>query len=93
MKNFSDMVREERPDFKAVNGGFQTLNIVELISLIIGQGNDPKTAIRQSRQLVNICDGSLRSMTKRRTAARSMKSIRLSCCSRAFRASWCFLTM
>lgn len=67
MKNFSDMVREERPDFKAVNGGFQTLNIVELISLIIGQGNDPKTAIRQSRQLVNICDGSLRSMTKRRT--------------------------
>lgn len=35
MNDFSIMVREERPDYKAVNNGFQSLDIVELLSLIV----------------------------------------------------------
>lgn len=67
MNDFSIMVREERPDYKAVNNGFQSLDIVELLSLIIGQGNDPTASTRQARQLINVCGGSLRAMTSRRT--------------------------
>lgn len=55
MNDFSIMVREERPDYKAVNNGFQSLDIVELLSLIIGQGNDPTASTRQARQLINVC--------------------------------------
>ncbi len=65
--NYSDLAREERPDYKVYNSGFSSLNAVELISLIIGQGKDASTAVRQARQIVNICDGSLRDMAKRRT--------------------------
>lgn len=36
--NYSDLAREERPDYKVYNSGFSSLNAVELISLIIGQG-------------------------------------------------------
>ena len=57
--DFSQLVCEERPDFKAVNNGLQSLDVVELLSLIIGQGKDPRIAIRQARQLVNMCGGSL----------------------------------
>ena len=65
--NYSDLAREERPDYKVYNSGFSSLNAVELISLIIGQGKDASTAVRQARQIMNICDGSLRDMAKRRT--------------------------
>ena len=57
--DFSQLVCEERPEFKAVNNGLQSLDVVELLSLIIGQGKDPRIAIRQARQLVNMCGGSL----------------------------------
>ncbi len=66
--NFSSLAREERPDYKVYNQGFAALNAVELISLIIGQGKDPRAAIRQARQLVNICGGSLRDLATRRAA-------------------------
>ena len=66
MTNFSDLAREERPDYKVYNHGFQSLNAVELLSLIIGQGKDPRKAMQQARQLVNICGGSLRDMAARR---------------------------
>ena len=66
MKNFSELVKEERPDYKACNNGFESLNAVELISLIIGQGVDQTNAIRQARQILNICGGSLRDVANRR---------------------------
>lgn len=66
MKNFSELVKEERPDYKACNSGFESLNAVELICLIIGQGADQTNAIRQARQIMNICGGSLRDVANRR---------------------------
>lgn len=66
MKNFSELVKEERPDYKACNSGFESLNAVELISLIIGQGTDQTNAIRQARQIMNVCGGSLRDVANRR---------------------------
>lgn len=64
--NFSNLVKEERPDFKAYNHGLASLNVVDLISLVL-QGSDAGIAQRQARQLVNICGGSLREMANRRT--------------------------
>ena len=53
MNNFSELVREERPDYKVYNSGFDSLNSVELISLIIGQGRSTRAAMQQARQIVN----------------------------------------
>lgn len=66
MNNFSEFVREERPDYKVYNSGFDSLNSVELISLIIGQGKSTHAAMQQARQIVNICGGSLRDIATRR---------------------------
>lgn len=66
MNNFSELVREERPDYKVYNSGFDSLNSVELISLIIGQGKSTHAAMQQARQIVNICGGSLRDIATRR---------------------------
>lgn len=66
--DFTSLLREERPDYKVSNQGIAALNAVELISLIIGQGKDPRAAIRQSRQLLNISGGSLRELAKLRAA-------------------------
>lgn len=66
MNNFSELVREERPDYKVYNSGFDSLNSVELISLIIGQGRSTRAAMQQARQIVNICGGSLRDIAARR---------------------------
>ena len=70
--NFSNLVKEERPDFKAYNHGLASLNVVDLISLVI-QGSNAGTAQRQARQLVNICGGSLREMANRRTEELEVK--------------------
>ncbi len=64
---YTSLAREERPDYKVYNNGFQSLNAVELISLIIGQGKDPSTAMQQARQIVNMCGGCLRDVARRRT--------------------------
>ena len=66
MNNFSELVREERPDYKVYNSGFDSLNSVELISLIIGQGKSTRAAMQQARQIVNICGGSRRDSATRR---------------------------
>lgn len=55
---YNSLLREERPDFKAYNNGFASLNNVELLSIIIGQGNDQSAALQQARQLLNMCGGS-----------------------------------
>ena len=57
---YNSLLREERPDFKAYNSGFASLNNVELLSIIIGQGND------QARQLLNMCGGKLHDIANRR---------------------------
>ena len=51
---YNSLLREERPDFKAYNNGFASLNNVELLSIIIGQGNDHGAALQQDRQLLNM---------------------------------------
>ena len=63
---YNSLLREERPDFKAYNNGFASLNNVELLSIIIGQGNDQGAALQQARQLLNMCGGSLRDVANRR---------------------------
>lgn len=63
---YNSLLREERPDFKAYNSGFASLNNVELLSIIIGQGNDQGAALQQARQLLNMCGGRLRNIANRR---------------------------
>ena len=63
---YNSLLREERPDFKAYNNGFASLNNVELLSIIIGQGNDQGAALQQARQLLNMCGGKLHDIANRR---------------------------
>ena len=63
---YNSLLREERPDFKAYNNGFASLNNVELLSIIIGQGNDQSAALQQARQLLNMCGGKLHDIANRR---------------------------
>ena len=63
---YNSLLREERPDFKAYNSGFASLNNVELLSIIIGQGNDQGAALQQARQLLNMCGGKLHDIANRR---------------------------
>lgn len=77
MNNFSELVREERPDYKVYNSGFDSLNSVELISLIIGQGKSTHAAMQQARQIVNICGGSLRDGSLRDIATRRAEELQV----------------
>ena len=47
-KNFSDFCMEEHPQYKAYNNGYESLTVVELISMIIGTGT--KRNVEQARQ-------------------------------------------
>lgn len=63
--NFSDLLMEERPDYKLLNNGVKTMTNVDLISLIIGKSD--VNSMRQARQLLNICNGNLKELTNKRT--------------------------
>lgn len=65
--DFTELAREEKPEYKYFNSGLEMLNIVDLISLIIGNGRGNRKTVEQARQIVNICDGSLKSLSKKRT--------------------------
>ena len=66
MKNFSDLCREEIPQYKAYNKGFSSLTNVELVSLVINRGSGTRQSIEQARQILNVMDGSLRNVSKSR---------------------------
>jgi len=63
--NFCDLLMEERPDYKLLNNGVESMTNVDLISLIIGKSDTD--SMRQARQLLNICDGNLKELAKKRT--------------------------
>ena len=62
--NFSDFCMEEHPQVRAYNNGFESLTVVELISVIIGTGT--KRNVEQARQIYNVMGQSLRNITKAR---------------------------
>ena len=64
MKKYSNILAEERPEFKAANYGFDTLSNTELLSMIINRGAGTTESLSQARQLMNIADGSLSNLAK-----------------------------
>ena len=63
--NFSDFCMEEHPQVRAYNNGFESLTVVELISMIIGTGT--KRNVEQARQIYNVMGQSLRNIAKARS--------------------------
>ena len=63
-KNFSDFCMEEHPQYKAYNNGYESLTVVELISMIIGTGT--KRNVEQARQIYNVMENSLHKLGKSR---------------------------
>ena len=55
---------EEHPQVRAYNNGFESLTVVELISMIIGTGT--KRNVEQARQIYNVMGQSLRNIAKAR---------------------------
>ena len=64
MKKYSNILADERPEFKAANYGFDTLSNTELLSMIINRGAGTTDSLSQARQLMNIADGSLSNLAK-----------------------------
>lgn len=63
-QNFSGFCMEEHPQYKAYNNGYESLTVVELISMIIGTGT--KQNVNQARQIYNIMDQRLHKLGKSR---------------------------
>ena len=64
VQNFSDFCMEEHPQYKAYNNGYESLTVVELISMIIGTGT--KRNVEQTRQIYNVMEQSLHKLGKSR---------------------------
>ena len=64
MKKYSNILADERPEFKAANYGFDTLSNTELLSMVINRGAGTTESLSQARQLMNIADGSLSNLSK-----------------------------
>ena len=64
MKKYSNILADERPEFKAANYGFDSLSNTELLSMIINRGAGTTESLSQARQLMNIADGSLSNLAK-----------------------------
>lgn len=64
MKKYSNILADERPEYKAANYGFDTLSNTELLSMIINRGAGTTESLSQARQLMNIADGSLSNLAK-----------------------------
>ena len=64
VQNFSDFCVEEHPQYKAYNNGYESLTVVELISMIIGTGT--KRNVEQARQIYNVMENSLHKLGKSR---------------------------
>lgn len=64
MKKYSNILADERPEFKAANYGFDTLSNTELLSMIINRGAGTTESLSQARQLMNIADNNLSNLAK-----------------------------
>ncbi len=63
---YTDLCQEERPLYKAVNFGVQTLSTAELIALVLNRGAGTTESLSQARQLLNTNGGSIRRLASRR---------------------------
>lgn len=64
MKKYSNILADERPEFKAANYGFDTLSNTELLSMIINRGAGTTESLSQARQLMNMADNNLSNLAK-----------------------------
>lgn len=64
VQNFSDFCMEEHHQYKAYNNGYESLTVVELISMIIGTGTQRN--VEQARQIYNVMGQSLHKLGKSR---------------------------
>lgn len=64
MKKYSNILADERPEYKAANYGFESLSNTELLSMVINRGAGTTESLSQARQLMNIADGSLSNLAK-----------------------------
>ena len=48
MKKYSNILADERPEFKAANYGFDTLSNTELLSMIINRGAGTTESLSQT---------------------------------------------
>ena len=64
MKKYSNILADERPEYKAANFGFESLSNTELLSMVINRGAGTTESLSQARQLMNIADGSLSNLAK-----------------------------
>ena len=60
-----DFCQEEYPQHKAYKNGYETLTVVELISMIIGNGTQKN--VEQARQIYNMMEQNLHKLGKSRT--------------------------
>lgn len=64
MKKYSNILADERPEYKAANFGFESLSNTELLSMVLNRGAGTTESLSQARQLMNIADGSLSNLAK-----------------------------
>lgn len=64
MKNYNTMLADERPEYKAMNYGFDNLSNTELLSMVINRGAGTAESMRQARQLMNMVDNSLSKLAR-----------------------------
>lgn len=64
MKNYNDLLRDERPEYKAANYGFDSLSNTELLSMVINRGAGTTESMSQARQLMNMVDNNLSNLAK-----------------------------
>ena len=64
MKRYSDILNDERPEYKAANFGFDSLSNTELLSMVINRGAGTTESMSQARKLMNIADGNLSNLAK-----------------------------
>lgn len=55
--------QEDRPREKLVTQGKDQMSVVELITLLIGHGKAGMTALEMSRELLSLCDNSLKELS------------------------------
>lgn len=64
MRSYNTMLADERPEYKAMNYGFDNLSNTELLSMVINRGAGTAESMRQARQLMNMVDNSLTKLSR-----------------------------
>lgn len=66
LNKYNDLCQEDRPEYKGVNYGVETLTTTELISMILNRGAGTYGSIHQATQLMNISGENLHELAKKR---------------------------